>query len=63
MKTLESVYLEGKQAKEAGLDRISFYSNIEHNHYWYAGYDGVEVEKDRSINANLSYSRIGLNNV
>ena len=65
MNQWERIYLEGKQAKEAGLERFSCFAKIKQNTYWYAGYDGIEfseIENPESLKADLLYSRIGLYN-
>ena len=70
-KHLRTAHEQGQQAKANGYERISPYTGMLAEGYWYAGFDNINFkefdkfrrEQRREIKSKLGYSRIGLNNV
>lgn len=47
---LKAAYEQGKDAAEKGYERTSPYINLNAEHYWYAGFDGIPYEQVRIEN-------------
>jgi len=74
-KVFKVAHRQGQEACSNGYERISPYQNLLAEHYWYAGFDGVDFKtidqqyKDaakqnrKEILSKLGYSRIGRHNV
>lgn len=70
-KFLRKAHEQGQIAKADGYERCSPYTKCLAEHYWLAGFDGIDYrefnrvycEQRREIKSKLGYSRIGLGNV
>lgn len=38
-------YTQGREARANGYERLSPYTNIKAERYWYAGFDGIPYEE------------------